>query len=161
MATAYLALGSNLGDRLENLRTALKALPPFVEVRTVSPVYETAPLYVAEQPRFLNAAASVVTSLTPDALLTHVKQIEKDVGRTNTHENGPRTIDLDILLYDDTIMQTPGLTIPHARMHERAFVLAPLHDIAPQVTHPVLRQTVRELYAALPSQDIVKTDLTL
>lgn len=161
MATVFLALGSNTGDRLANMRAAIAAMRSELEVQAVSPTYETAPLYVTEQPRFLNAAIMATTELSPEALLTFLKRIETGLDREVTIPNGPRPIDLDIIFYDDQRVASPTLTIPHPRMHERAFVLAPLSDIASDMMHPIFKKTVRELYVALPPQDAVKTDLTL
>ena len=163
MSVAYLALGSNLGNRVQNLREALAAFPPLINVVSISPVYETEPQYVKDQLYFYNAAIKVHTELRPRELLLHLKHIEEKIGRTPTVPNGPRLIDLDILLYDDVVMSSPTLTIPHPRMHERAFVLSPLADIAPNVLHPVLRKEVRELLGALtiPPGEIEKTNFTL
>lgn len=149
----YLALGTNLGKRQNNLAAALKALPPQVEVTAVSRLYETAPAYVLDQPAFLNMALEGRTALSPPALLAHLKGIERGLGRVRLQRYGPRIIDLDILFYDDLILEQPELTIPHPRLHERGFVLRPLADIAPALVHPVLGRTVQELLAALPGDD--------
>jgi 2-amino-4-hydroxy-6-hydroxymethyldihydropteridine diphosphokinase len=140
-----LGLGSNLGDRVANLRAAVKALPPEVSVVVESAVYETPPWGVEDQPGFLNMALKAETNLMPAALHDHVKRIEREVGRTETFRWGPRVIDIDILLYDDRIVDTSKLVIPHAQMHKRPFVLVPLASIAPDVVHPALGLSMREL----------------
>ena len=143
--TIHLALGSNLGDRAANLRRALAALPPEVIVTEVSPVYETEPAYLPDQPRFYNIAVRAATELTPLDLLHHLKALEVRLGREAGPRYGPRTIDLDILLYENEVFDSPDLIVPHPALHERAFVLAPLADIAPDVMHPVLHMTIAEL----------------
>ena len=145
-----LALGSNLGDRLDYLRKTVKALASCVEITALSPVYETAPAYVTDQPVFLNAVVAGTTKLEPLALLWAIKNIEREIGRTPTFRFGPRIIDIDILFYDDLVIETPELTIPHARMQERDFVLQPLRDIAPEWKHSKTGQTVSEMLALLP-----------
>ena len=149
----YLALGSNLGERRHNLEAALQALPPEVELSALSRLYETIPAYVTNQPLFLNMAVEGYTSLSPTGLLKHLQQIERSLGRERTLRFGPRTIDLDILFYDELILDVPGLTLPHPRMSERDFVLRPLADIAPNFVHPVLQRSVQELLAALPRSE--------
>lgn len=156
----YLALGSNIGDRAQHFRDALAAFPPDITALTISPIYESRAQYVTDQPLFYNAVLAATTNLSPEELLAHLKRIEEKVGRTPTFQNDPRVIDLDILLYDDVVMQTPLLTIPHPRIQERMFVLAPLSDIAPDVMHPLLHRTVCELYAAT-SGEVRKTDIRL
>jgi 2-amino-4-hydroxy-6-hydroxymethyldihydropteridine diphosphokinase len=143
----YLALGTNLGNRLANLRTALSALPPQMTVVAKSRIYETPPWGYTEQDAFLNQVVKAETYLEPQPLLKHIKRLETALGRAPTFPNGPRLIDIDILFYDDLVLDTPSLVIPHPRLHERAFVLVPLNDIAPELTHPALKKTVRELLA--------------
>ncbi len=147
--TAYLGLGTNVGDRLANLERALQMLgsTPGVTVGKPSSVYETEPWGLTEQPRFLNAAVEVRTILEPGALLSVVKAIEVEMGRVATVRYGPRVIDIDILLYGDRVIdwETPDLQIPHARMAERAFVLLPLAEIAGEVQHPGLDVRISNL----------------
>jgi 2-amino-4-hydroxy-6-hydroxymethyldihydropteridine diphosphokinase len=143
----YLALGTNLGDRAANLRAAVERLGEQVAVERVSSLYETAPAYVLEQPRFLNAALRGRTALAPLPLLAFLKAIERDLGREAGARFGPRVIDLDILLYDDLAIAAEGLTIPHPRMAERPFVLVPLAEIAPDLAPPGWARPVGELAA--------------
>ncbi len=146
--TIYLALGTNLGDRLANLRAAIAALAPQACVMAESCIYETEPWGFSEQPAFLNMAVRAETDLAPADLLAFLKSLETDLGRTPTFRNGPRLIDIDILFYDDLILHTPPLVIPHPRLHERDFVLVPLADIAPDFIHSVLNQSIRALLDA-------------
>ena len=141
----YLALGTNLGDRMDNLRRAIAALSPSVKVTALSSVYETPPWGYADQPAFLNMALAAETDLEPLALIAFLKKLETDLGRKKTFHNGPRLIDMDILFYDDLVFEQADLVIPHPRLHERAFVLVPLNDVAPDRMHPVLKRTVRDL----------------
>jgi len=150
----YLALGSNIGDRLANLLTAAAALPPEVVVRRASTVYETAPWGVLDQPDFLNQVLEVETQLTPVELLAHIKQVEAMLGRAQTVRYGPRRIDLDILFYEDQVIDVQGLVVPHPRLHERTFVLVPLADLAPDFRHPQIGKTVREMLAELDAADV-------
>lgn len=154
--TVYLALGSNLGDRLANLKQAISSLTPQMEVKAKSQVYETPPWGYEEQPRFLNQVVKAITYLDPEPLLKHLKRLEVALGRKKSFVNGPRLIDMDILFFDDIVMEEPSLVIPHPRLHERAFVLFPLMDIAPDLVHPVLKQTVRELAAQVNAEGIEK-----
>jgi 2-amino-4-hydroxy-6-hydroxymethyldihydropteridine diphosphokinase len=141
----FIALGSNLGERLGNLQKAAAGMPPEVDVLAASLIYETDPWGFVDQPAYLNQVLEATTRLEPAALLAYLKQLESRLGRVVTFRNGPRIIDLDILFYDRLIMKTDGLCIPHPRMHERAFVLVPLADLAPGFRHPVLKKTVQEL----------------
>ncbi|MBB6428517.1 2-amino-4-hydroxy-6-hydroxymethyldihydropteridine diphosphokinase [Algisphaera agarilytica] len=151
-ATAYIALGSNLGDRRAHLDAALAAIGELPGVGEVTPstYYETAPVGPQDQGMFLNAAARVATASTPEAFLEQLLTLERRLGRPPREERrhwGPREIDLDLLLHGNTVLDLPGLTLPHPRLHERAFVLRPLCDIAAEVPHPLFRQTMRELLA--------------
>lgn len=150
MAKVFVGLGSNLGDRKANLRAAIDALAELGRVGALSRVYETAPLYVLDQPAFLNMAAALECALTPEQLLTGLKALEDRLGRVASRRYGPRHIDLDILLYDDLVMDAPTLTIPHPRLCERRFALAPLADIAAQILHPSAGTTIARLLAVLP-----------
>ena len=145
LSTIYFSLGTNLGDREANLRNAIAALAPAVRVVKESRVYETAPWGFEDQPNFLNMVVQAETELPPLELLKFLKSLETELGRTPTFRYGPRLIDIDILFYDDLILQTPELTIPHPKLHERAFVLVPLADVALEWVHPVLRQTIGEI----------------
>ena len=141
----YLALGSNIGNRHTNLKMAISNLTPQMAVRKQSPVYETPPWGFKDQPAFLNQVVRVETYLKPEALLSHLKRLELALGRVSSFENGPRLIDIDILFFDDLVMDTPPLVIPHPRLHERAFVLVPLADLEPDLVHPVLHKSVTAL----------------
>ena len=152
--TVYLALGSNLDDRLTNLKQAITSLSPQMEVKAKSRVYETPPWGYADQPMFLNQVIKANTYLEFEPLLKHIKRLETALGRKPSFKNGPRLIDLDILFYDDLVLDTPSLVIPHPHMHERAFVLMPLNDIAPDLMHPTLSKTVREMLALCDTSGI-------
>jgi 2-amino-4-hydroxy-6-hydroxymethyldihydropteridine diphosphokinase len=145
MPIIYLALGTNLGDRMENLRRAIAALSPTLHVTALSPVYETPPWGYADQPAFLNMALAGETKSEPRELIVFLKNLETELGREKTFRNGPRLIDMDILFYDDLVFEQADLVIPHPHLHERAFVLVPLNDIAPELVHPVLKRNVHEL----------------
>jgi 2-amino-4-hydroxy-6-hydroxymethyldihydropteridine diphosphokinase len=152
--TVYIALGTNLGDRLVNLRAAIKAMSPELHVLAESHVYETPPWGYEDQPAFLNMVIKAKTTLEPEPLLTYLKQLEVELGREQNFRWGPRLIDLDILFYDDLTLDSPPLVIPHPRLHERAFVLVPLADIAPDLIHSVLARPVRELLAQVNTKGI-------
>ena len=152
----YLALGSNLGDRLANLKQAIVALPPQMEVSAKSSVYETPPWGYEDQPKFLNQVIKAKTYLDPEPLLKHLKRLEIALGRKESFPNGPRLIDMDILFYDDLVLNTAALVIPHPRLHERGFVLLPLTDINPELVHPVNKKNVREMAAGCDMGGIEK-----
>lgn len=151
LKTVYLAFGSNLGDREREIATAIARLhsPEYV-VKRVSSIYETEPMYVKDQPEFLNVVAEMETALFPMRLLLRIGAIEKEMGRKRIVAKGPRNIDIDILLFGRFVVDTPQLVIPHPRMTERRFVLEPLAELAPTLRHPVTKQTMRELLAAAP-----------
>jgi 2-amino-4-hydroxy-6-hydroxymethyldihydropteridine diphosphokinase len=148
MKPVYLSFGSNLGDRAGQIRKALKMLPAAgIRVRRVSPLYSTEPVGFRDQPWFVNCVAEVSTGLTPLQVLKRVKSIERKLGRRIGIPKGPRPIDIDILLYENLVVRSPRLTIPHPRMSERRFVLVPLRELAPQIRHPVSQRTVLEMLA--------------
>lgn len=148
----YLSLGSNLGDRTANLRHAIHQLGDLGSVQAVSGFYETEPVEVnREQPWFLNCVVSLDTELTPNQLLEGILSLEKAMGRHRSEPKGPRIIDIDIVFFGGLVVDSPGLTIPHPAMKHRRFVLEPLVEIAPDVQHPVLKLSARELLAALPA----------
>lgn len=150
MPTVYLGLGTNLGDREANLKEAVRRLNEAgVRVLARSPLYETTPVGYLDQPDFLNAVCRAETDLAPGDLLCVVKGIEAEMGRRPAFRNAPRPIDVDILFYDDLVLSTPDLAIPHPRLAERAFVLVPLADLAPGLRHPVLGHTIAALLAAV------------
>jgi 2-amino-4-hydroxy-6-hydroxymethyldihydropteridine diphosphokinase len=140
-----LGMGSNLGDREGNLRVALDHLNRLIRLCRCSAIYETEPIGYKDQPLFLNVACYGDTLRGPEELLKDLKDIERFIGRLPTFPNGPRSIDLDILLFGDEVVTTPDLVIPHPRMMERAFVLVPLSEVAPLWVHPVLGKTISEL----------------
>jgi len=150
----YLALGTNLGDRIANLRGAIEALPSEINVIAESKIYETPPWGYENQPAFLNMAVKCETALDPESLLKRLKLLEVRLGREQSFRWGPRLIDIDILFYDNLILESESLTIPHPRLHERAFVLVPLAEIAPDFIHPVLKKTIKELSASVNIDDI-------
>jgi 2-amino-4-hydroxy-6-hydroxymethyldihydropteridine diphosphokinase len=154
----YLALGSNLGNRAANLKEAINSLSPQMEVKAKSKVYETPPWGYTEQEKFYNQVLRVQTYLEPEPLLKHLKRLEVALGRKASFQNGPRVIDIDILFYDDRVVNTPVLDIPHPHVHERGFVLLPLMDIAPDYVHPVKQRSVREMLAGCDLRGIVQVD---
>ena len=149
---AYIGVGSNLGNRVENCRRAIEALAASEDcvLEAQSPFYETEPLYLEDQDWFVNAAALIRTSIEPEALLARLQAIEQKMGpRANSRRFGPRVLDLDILFFDDLVLQCGNLRVPHPRLHERRFVLQPLSDIAARFMHPVLGETIGSLLAGL------------
>lgn len=152
----YLALGTNLVDRQANLTNAIHRLSPKVRLETVSSVYETEPWGFLDQPNFLNLVLRASTDLSPTELLAYLKSIEAAMGREKTIRNGPRVIDLDILLYDDKVIESENLTIPHKSMVDRSFVLVPLSEIAPDLLHPVTKQTIAEHLSRIGSDGVRK-----
>ncbi len=155
MKTAYLSLGSNVGDRERLLGEALRLIEgPGLHVMRVSPVYESEPQDFKNQPWFLNLVAEVQTGLFPMQLLAHVRKIERKLGRKRAVDKGPRSIDIDILLYGESVIDSQDLVVPHPRMTERRFVLQPLADLAPELRHPVLRRSVSELLAGVSGQAV-------
>jgi 2-amino-4-hydroxy-6-hydroxymethyldihydropteridine diphosphokinase len=152
----YLSLGSNVGDRAAHLNEAIDRIATLGKVMAVSSFYETEPVEFAAQPWFLNCAVELETEKMPKQLLASILDIEKEMGRRRVQKKGPRTLDIDVLLFGNAIIQTKGLIIPHPAMHERRFVLEPLAEIAPEARHPVFKRTVRELREALPSGQAVR-----
>jgi len=158
---AYLSLGSNVGDRAFHLRDAISRLGSLGRIVAVSSFYETEPIEVTDQAWFVNCVLVLETALTPEELMASLLRIEQEMGRRRTREKGPRTIDLDILLFCDattgpTITDSPELTIPHPAMHKRRFVLEPFAEIAPDVQHPAMKRTIRELLDDLPAGQAVR-----
>ncbi|MFZ0199456.1 MAG: 2-amino-4-hydroxy-6-hydroxymethyldihydropteridine diphosphokinase [Candidatus Sulfotelmatobacter sp.] len=152
----YLSLGSNVGDCESGLRSALARLAAIGRVVAVSSFYETEPVEFTQQPWFLNCVLALETSQTPTELMASILRIEQEMGRTRVQNKGPRVIDIDILLLDDAVVDSPEVTIPHPALRERRFVLEPLAEIAPELPHPVLHKTIRELRDALPPGQIVR-----
>jgi len=152
----YLSLGSNVGNREANLRQAISRLGTIGRVQKVSSFYETEPVEFVAQPWFLNCALALETEKMPKQLLSSILQIEQEMGRRREQKKGPRTIDIDILLFGSSVIDTKDLTIPHPAMHERRFVLEALAEIAPEQRHPIFKRTVRELREALPAGPSVR-----
>ncbi len=158
---AYLSLGSNVGDREHQLRDAIARLETAGRIVSVSSFYETEPVEFADQSWFLNCAVALETGAAAEHLMTALLEIEQQMGRQRVQKKGPRTIDLDILLFTnptsgDAVIDSPALTIPHPAMHQRRFVLQPLAEIAPEARHPVLKKTIRELLDELPEGQAVR-----
>lgn len=155
MKTAYLSLGSNIGSRETHLRSALDRLAANgMRVTAESSIYETDPQDLKDQPCFLNMVAAIETALFPIQLLSRIQKIERELGRQRLVDKGPRTIDIDILLYGKFVIRTDQLTVPHPRMAQRRFVLEPLAELAPGLRHPVLGGTVRDLLRGVESQGV-------
>ena len=147
MARVFLGLGSNLGDRVETIRKAMEMISkiPGVSASSSSSLYETEPVGISDQPMFVNAVLEIETDLSPEELFSKLKDIESELGRTETIRWGPRIIDIDILLFGDRVIEERDLTIPHPEMTKRGFVLVPLCEIAPEIKHPKLKKTIREI----------------
>lgn len=152
----YLSLGSNVGDRAANLRSARDRLAAAGVVKAVSSFYDTEPVDFPDQPWFLNCVLALETDMSPRELLEHALAIEAELGRKRTFDKGPRIVDIDILLAGNRVIKESGLKIPHPAMHERRFVLEPLAEIAADAMHPVLKKTAREMLAALPPGQSVR-----
>jgi 2-amino-4-hydroxy-6-hydroxymethyldihydropteridine diphosphokinase len=155
MKIVYLSLGSNIGGREQHLARARERLNSAgLRVVRASAIYETEPRDFPDQPWFLNQVVEVETNLFPKQLLEQTQKIERSLGRIRTQPKGPRTIDIDILLYGDTIFSTPGLEIPHERLADRRFVLEPLSELAPELRHPRTGATVNEMLAQVKNQKV-------
>src|SRR5579863_8476728 len=152
----YLSLGSNLGDRAGQIAEAIRRLEEEGNVVLVSSFYETEPVDFTDQPWFVNCALALETTQLPKPLMATLLRIEREMGRQRTQTKSPRIIDIDILLFGDTVVDLPELTIPHPAIHQRRFVLEPLAEIAPEARHPVLKKTIRQLLAALPEGQAVR-----
>jgi 2-amino-4-hydroxy-6-hydroxymethyldihydropteridine diphosphokinase len=162
LKTAFLALGSNVGDREANLRTAMTLLQgDEIRVRRGSSIYETAPQELLDQPSFLNAVLDVETSLFPMQLLARVREIERKMGRRRVTPKGPRNIDIDILFYGRNVIATAELEVPHPRIAQRRFVLEPLAEIAPDFRHPLTGKTANEMLATLEPQGVRRLEVRL
>ena len=159
MTEVLIALGSNLGDRKASLNAAIERMRPAIAVLDRSHIYETPPMYYGDQPAFLNMAIRGETSLTAYALLDRLKALESELGRVPSVPNGPRAIDLDIVFFGRTVMQSSKLTLPHPRVHERAFVLVPLADIAADFVCPERKVTIREMLDVVSGrEEVVRFD---
>jgi 2-amino-4-hydroxy-6-hydroxymethyldihydropteridine diphosphokinase len=153
-STIYLGIGTNLGNRLENLHTAIEKIANFSTILKISRVYESEPWGFTDQPQFLNMVIKISSNLNPYQLLEKIKKIEVEMGREPIFRYGPRLIDIDILFFDDLSLQDEKLEIPHAKLHERSFVLIPLMDISPELIHPGFNQTIKYLSSQITTNDI-------
>ncbi len=156
MHVVYIGIGSNIGDRQENISKAISLIKEKSKIIKISSIYETEPVGYKDQDRFLNLALMIRTESSPEELFGFLQSIERKMGRVKRIKNGPRIIDLDILFYDDEIINEENLKIPHPRLHERMFVLKPLMDISPDFAHPVLKKKIREMVLELKKTEQVK-----
>ena len=156
MSVAFIGIGSNLGDRIKNCSDALGQLSKISLIKSFSSIYETEPVGIEDQPEFINCVIKIQTDLTPTDLLTELLGIERRLGRERSVIGGPRIIDLDILFYDDRVLESGNLMIPHPRAHLRRFVLEPLNEIDPNLIHPQLSLSVSKLLSDLRDKKIVK-----
>jgi 2-amino-4-hydroxy-6-hydroxymethyldihydropteridine diphosphokinase len=156
LTLVYLSLGSNIDDRESHLRDAIGRLATEGRIVSVSSLYETEPVEYTDQAWFLNCAVALETTETPEQLMATLLRIEQQMGRQRIRKKGPRTIDIDVLLFGDRVVDSPEVTSPHPTMSQRRFVLEPLAEIAPEARHPVLKKTIRELLAALPAGQAVR-----
>lgn len=162
MKTVYLALGANLGDRQIALQTAVEKLHRAdLRIKRLSDIWETEPLELRNQPEFYNAVLEADTTLLPLRLLQRILRVEREMGRKRLVPKGPRTIDIDVLLYGSSVIDTPRLQVPHPRMLDRRFVLEPLAELAPDLRHPVTKRTIHEHLAAVARQRVQRTGLSL
>ena len=152
----FIGLGSNLGRREKNLTEAIERCKEFAALTKESSIYETEPWGEKDQPKFLNQVIKIQTHLKPQALLAALKKVEKEMGRKPSTRYGPRVIDLDILLFDRLVMETPDLTIPHPMLEQRAFILVPMAEIAPRVRHPKLKKTITQLLRSISTEGVEK-----
>lgn len=152
----YLGVGSNMGNKESNLAQAFKLLAPDISVVQVSSLYETEPVGYKDQPWFLNCACCAYTDLSPLQLLDYVKHIEEQLGRILSFKDSPRPIDIDVLFYGDETVKTDLLTVPHPRIHERTFVLAPMAELDPDHIHPIKRQTITQMLSAVASEGRIR-----
>lgn len=156
MAHIYLGLGSNVGDKKQNIETAIRLLSEKISAIERAPFYISKPMYHTEQDDFVNTVIGGETELPPEELLNFIKNVEREIGRIHRFVNGPREVDLDILLYDDLVLETSVLSIPHKGIAERAFVLKPLADIAPNSIHSIFHKTIAALLKELPPEALAE-----
>ena len=156
MSTVYLGLGSNIGNPQDNIDTAIKHISQFAEVVQISSMYTTEPVGYADQDWFVNCCIELNTDISAEKLFSHLQRIEQGMGRVKKILNGPRIIDIDVLLWNDQTIQTDQLVVPHPRMHERAFVLEPLSEIAPNLVHPTLKKSMTQLFDELEDRHQIK-----
>ncbi len=159
MAQVYFSIGTNVGKRIENLLNAVRGLRNIIQNINISYVYETEPWGYQEQDSFLNVCLSGTTDLQPEDLLKKIKSLEREIGRDETFKWGPRKIDIDLLFYEDQIIDLEELKVPHQEIEERAFVLIPFMDINPQFVHPILKRNIEELASEIDSDGVKKFEI--